>query len=51
MKTLCELAKKDLARHAQKMISGEAKVKFICEKCARVSDNKKQLCEAKKYLG
>jgi len=51
MKTLCELPKKDLARHAHKMISIYEKAKFICEKCARVSDNKKQLCEAKKVLG
>lgn len=50
MKTLCELAKKELARHAQKILSGHEKAKFICEKCARVSDNKKQLCEGKKYI-
>jgi len=47
MKTLCELSKKDLAKHAAEIIRSK-EIKYICEKCARVSNVKKQLCEGKK---
>ena len=51
MKTLCELPKKELAQHAREMIRSPGKIKYVCEKCARISASKKQLCEGKKYLG
>ena len=51
MKTLCELSKKELSRHAREIINDQEKIKYICEKCARISSVKKQLCEAKKFLG
>jgi len=51
MKTLCELSKKELARHTREIIKERENVIYICEKCARVAPAKKQLCEARKYLG
>lgn len=45
MKTLCDLGKKDIEKHVKKIIKSGNKPAYFCSKCARVSDNKKQLCE------
>ncbi len=44
MKTLCDLSKKELEKHAGKIIKAKIKPGYFCAKCARASGIKKQLC-------
>lgn len=48
MKTLCKLKKNELHTQIKKIIKIVKKPKFMCEKCARVSNEKKYLCDPKK---
>jgi hypothetical protein len=41
---LCNLDKKDIKENIGDIIKVVSKPKFICEKCARVSSEKKYLC-------
>lgn len=45
MKELCKLKKNELALNFKKIVKIIKKPKFICEKCARVANDKKYLCE------
>ncbi|MDP2851716.1 MAG: hypothetical protein Q8O20_11665 [Sulfuricurvum sp.] len=45
MKELCKLKKNELEIHFKKIIKIVKKPKFICEKCARVANEKKYLCD------
>lgn len=48
MKELCKLKKDELSKNIKKILKIVKKPKFICEKCARVANDKKYLCEPKK---
>ena len=43
MKTLCDLNKKELEKHASKIIKAKIKPGYFCAKCARASDIKKTI--------
>jgi len=44
MKTLCKLKKDELTDNFKQIVKIVIKPKFICEKCARVAQEKKYLC-------
>lgn len=41
---LCDLSKKDIKENIDNIIKIISKPKYICEKCVRVSSEKKYLC-------
>jgi len=45
---LCDLSKKDIKENMDEIIKIVAIPKYICEKCARVSNEKKYLCNPAK---
>lgn len=47
-KTLCELNKKEIKELEQEIIKLVKVPKFLCEKCVRVSADKKYLCKPHK---
>lgn len=48
MKHLCSLSKKGVDENMKKILSLVVDPKFICMKCARVSNNSDRLCKSKK---
>jgi len=44
-KTLCKESKESVMANIDEILDAVKKPKFICEKCARVSNKKKYLCE------
>lgn len=46
--TLCDLSKKDLEKHLNKIIKFVDDPKYICVKCGRVANKKSLLCKEKK---
>lgn len=47
-KTLCELSKKEIKELKKEIWKVVKEPKYICEKCARVSKDKKFLCKPDK---
>ena len=47
-KTLCDWSAKDIDKNYDELKNLVRKPKFICEKCARVSNKKKYLCDFKR---
>lgn len=47
-KTLCELSKKEIKEFEKEIWEIVKEPKFMCEKCARVSGEKKILCKPQK---
>ncbi len=50
MKTLCELKRKDIARHFEAALAAlreaeDAATGYLCRDCLRFSSDKKRLCE------
>jgi hypothetical protein len=45
---LCQLDKKEIEENLAAIAEGVSKPKYICQKCARVSKKKKNLCKPKK---
>ncbi len=45
---LCQLGKKEIDDNFAAIVETVSKPKYICEKCARVSKKKKNLCKPKK---
>lgn len=48
MKTLCDLSKNDIEKHAKKITKSGSPLKYFCGKCACVSNTKKQVCYPEK---
>lgn len=46
--TLCDLSKKDIEKHFDKIKNLVSEPNFMCEKCARVCSKKSYLCKPKK---
>jgi hypothetical protein len=44
-KTLCDWSKRDLSKHADKLLSLVDPPRFFCRKCARVANISKVLCK------
>lgn len=44
MKELCKLRKSDFSKNLKKIVKIVKKPKFICDKCARVANEKHYLC-------
>lgn len=47
-KSLCKESKESVMANIDEILNAVMKPKFICEKCARVSNRKKYLCDAVK---
>jgi hypothetical protein len=45
---LCNLDKKEIEENLPAIVDAVSKPKYICQKCARVSKKKKNLCKPKK---
>ena len=45
MKTLCQLKKKEIEKNLRSVVKVVAKPRYVCEKCARVSREKRYLCK------
>jgi len=45
---LCNLDKKEIEENMPAIVEAVSKPKYICQKCARVSKRKKNLCKPKK---
>lgn len=44
-KTLCDLKKKDIKEAFEDVVALVDTPRYICEKCARVANDKKSLCK------
>jgi hypothetical protein len=44
-KTLCDWSKRDLSKHANKLLELVDPPRFFCRKCARVANISKVLCK------
>ncbi len=44
-KTLCDWSKRDLSKHADKLLELVDPPRFFCRKCARVANISKVLCK------
>lgn len=47
-KTLCDWSKRDLEKHADKLLKLVRDPAFYCRKCARVANTSKVLCKPRK---
>jgi len=47
---LCQLGKKEIEENLAAIAEVVSKPKYICQKCARVSKKKKNLCKPKKFI-
>lgn len=47
-KTLCDWSKRELQDDAKKLAALVKDASYYCQKCARVANDKKVLCKAKK---
>lgn len=45
---ICKLDKKEIEENMPAIVDVVSKPKYICQKCARVSKKKKNLCKPKK---
>lgn len=50
MKSLCQLKRKDLEKSLRNVMKEVAKPRYVCEKCARASREKKHLCKPVKIV-
>ncbi len=50
MKTLCQLKSKEVEKSLGSLMKEVAKPKYVCEKCARASREKKHLCKPVKIV-
>lgn len=48
MDTLCDLSKRDIEKHFDKIAEIVKEPKFMCLRCARVANRKTYLCKPKK---